>query len=117
MKAAGLLTVAEAKKLAGVASMTIAPALLHTLAETQEVEAEASRDSLFAKNPDDVHGKDGHSKPQSFLNNEMAYREAFARSYAGKGEAKTKQVSLDALCLALRRSSGLEWLADIFPSF
>ena len=95
MKAAGLLTVSEAKKLAGVASITIAPALLRTLAETQEEEAEASRDSLFAEKQEKAEEEDGYSKPQSFLDNEMAYREAFAKSYGGKGEAKTKQVSLD----------------------
>ena len=108
VKAAGLLTVAEAKKLAGVASLTIAPALLHTLAETKEEEAEASRDSLFTNNPEKAEVENGYPKPQSFLNNEMAYREAFAKRYSGKGEAKTKQVSPDTFLLALRRSSGLE---------
>ncbi len=94
MKAAGLLTVVEAKKLAGVASLTIAPALLHTLAETQEEEAEAWRDSMFAQTAEGADKTNGQSELKNFLNNEKAYREAYARSYGGKGETKTKQVSL-----------------------
>ena len=96
MKAAGLLTVLEAKSLAGVASLTIAPDLLHTLAETQEEEVEASRGSIFAP---EVDGNNRYPEPKSFLNNETAYREAFARSYGGKGEAKTQQVSLTTISL------------------
>lgn len=106
VKAAGLLKVAEAKKLAGVASLTIAPALLHTLAETQEEEGEASRDSLFANNPEKAEVENGYPKPQSFLNNEMAYREAFTKRYGGKGEAKTKQVSLDTFFLSTSQKFG-----------
>ena len=93
MKAAGLLTTMEAKKLAGVASMTIAPALLHTLAETLE-EAEALGDSMFAERAKvEADERNGSSEAKSFLNNGTAYRRAFASSYGGKGEAKTKQVS------------------------
>ena len=100
VKAAGLLTVSEAKKLAGVSSVTVAPALLRTLAETQGDGAAAWRESLFFKDP--LEGKDAgagigdFSGPhrQSFLDDEKGYREAFALRDAGKGEAKTKQVSL-----------------------
>ena len=103
VKAAGLLTVSEAKKLAGVSSVTVAPALLHTLAETQGDAAEAWRESLFFKDPEkkETDAAIGGLQ-QTFLNDETAYREAFARRYAGKGETKTKQVSpwffLGALC-------------------
>ncbi len=84
--------------------MTIAPDLLHTLAETQEEEVEASRGSIFAP---EVDGNN-HPEPKSFLNNETAYREAFARSYGGKGEAKTKQVSLTTISLfSAKRRFGL----------
>ena len=95
VKAAGLLTVSEAKKLAGVASVTVAPALLHTLAETQGTAAEAWRESLFFKDPEKKKETDAAigGSQQTFLNDETAYREAFARRYAGKGESKTKQVS------------------------
>ena len=46
VKAAGLLSISETKKLANVASMTVAPDLLHKLAQRKEREAEASRDSI-----------------------------------------------------------------------
>lgn len=85
----------EAKNLAGVASLTVAPALLRTLAETHELEAEASRDSMFNQKAEGADRINEGFEPKSFLNNEKAWREDFARSYGGKGEAKTKQVSLD----------------------
>ena len=98
VKAAGLLTVSEAKKLAGVSSVTVAPALLRTLAETQGDGAAAWRESLFfkEKDPGDAEGarsEDSGGARQSFLNDEKGYREAFTRRYTGKGETKTKQVS------------------------
>ena len=96
MKAAGLLTVLEAKKLAGVSSLTIAPGLLRTLAETDEEAAEASRESMFTGNAENQDGEKGYTESKSFLNNEVAFREAFARSYDGKGESKTKEVSLES---------------------
>lgn len=95
----------EAKKLAGVSSVTVAPELLRTLSETHEEEAEAWRDSLFARKPEGEDGGKGCSEPKSFLDNEVAFREAFAQGYGGKGEVKTKQVSVDAFPLALRKSS------------
>ena len=116
VKAAGLLTVSEAKKLAGVSSVTVAPALLRTLAETQGGGAEAWRESLFFKDPEkkEAGAGIGDSGPQqSFLNDETAYREAFARRYAGKGEAKTKQVSFFFLDLS---TDARRWLiGDALP--
>lgn len=117
MKAAGLLTISEAKKLAGVDSLTIAPDLLRTLAKTPGDETEVSCDSLFAPKAEAADRTNGHAEPKSFLNNEIAYREGFAKSYGGKGEAKTKQVSFDAFPLALRHIRGLEDPADISDPF
>ena len=94
-----------------MSAVTVAPALLHTLANTQEDEAEAWRDSMFSKDPEKVDGRTRYAGPQSFLNNERAYREAFATRYAGKGETKMKQVSSDTVSLALRRCPAL---ADVF---
>ena len=78
-----------------MASVTVAPALLHTLAETQGDGAAAWRESLFFKeqDPGDAEGGESGGARQTFLDDEKGYREAFARRYAGKGEAKTKQVS------------------------
>ena len=77
-----------------MSSLTVAPALLRTLAETQGDGAEAWRESLFFKDPESKEADPGIDGPrQSFLNDEKGYREAFARRYAGKGETKTKQVS------------------------
>ena len=112
VKAAGLLTTLEAKKLAGVASVTIAPALLETLAETQEDEAEVSRESIFAeKNLEAADRRKGNLEAKSFLNNETAYREAFASRYGGNGEVKTKQVSLNTL--SLRFAEHRVWLTPL----
>ena len=117
MKAAGLLTVMEAKKLAGVSSVTIAPTLLRTLSETCEEEAEASGDSIFTRNPKREDGERRYLETKSFLDNEVAFREAFAKGYGGKGEARTKQVSVNAFPLALRRSSGSDRRANVFFLF
>lgn len=93
VKAAGLLTIGEAKQLAGVTSLTIAPELLQKLSDTQVELAEAARESIFDQK--EVNGpgcgREG-LEPRTYLNDEKAYREAFARSYSGKGEVKTKQV-------------------------
>lgn len=113
MKAAGLLTVMEAKKLAGVSSVTIAPELLRTLSETHEEEAEAWRDSIFAQNPEREDGERGYLETKSFVDNEMAFREAFTKGYGGKGEARTNQVSVDSFLLAPRKSSGSDRRANV----
>lgn len=96
----------EAKKLAGVSSVTIAPPLLRTLSETYEEEAEASRHSIFARNPESEDGERRYSETKSFLDNEVAFREAFAKGYGGKGEARTKQVSVDAFSVSSPQKLG-----------
>ncbi|KAM0806160.1 transaldolase [Usnea florida] len=92
VKAAGLLTIGEAKQLAGVTSLTIAPELLQKLSDTQAELPEAAKESIFTQK--EVNGsscgKEG-LEHRTYLNDEKAYREAFAKSYGGKGEVKTKQ--------------------------
>ena len=93
VKAAGLLTIGEAKQLAGVTSLTIAPELLQKLSDTQAELPEAAKESIFIRKEINGSscGREG-LQPRSYLNDEKAYREAFAKSYGGKGEVKTKQV-------------------------
>ena len=89
VKAAGLLDAGEAKQLAGVDSMTVAPALLRMLSETEEPEADVTNSSIF-----EIETKASQQaiKVHSFVNDEKKYREAFAKSYGGKGAWKTQEV-------------------------
>lgn len=89
VKAAGLLNAGEAKQLAGVDSMTIAPDLIRLLAQTEEPEAEVVKYSIFEKRT-----KAQETRAKSFVNDELKYREEFAKSYEGKGAWKTKEVCL-----------------------
>lgn len=89
VKAAGLLNAGEAKQLAGVDSMTIAPDLLRTLSKTDEGETGITNSSIFVKETKPSGQK---IEIDSFVNEERKYREAFAKSYGGKGEWKTKEV-------------------------
>lgn len=89
VKAAGLLSVDEAIKLAGIASLTIAPDLLRTLSKTEEQESQLVERSLVFERT-----KVGEQETQynTFIDNETGYREAFAESEGGKGQVKTAQV-------------------------
>ena len=89
VKAAGLLNAGEAKQLAGVDSMTIAPELLRTLSETHEAEISIRYSSIFER---ETKASGQNIEVQRFINEERKYREAFARSYSGKGEWKTQEV-------------------------
>ena len=89
VKAAGLLNAGEAKQLAGVDSMTIAPELLRTLSETHEAEIGIRHSSIFERK---TKASGQTIEVQRFINEERKYREAFARSYGGKGEWKTQEV-------------------------
>ena len=95
VKAAGLLNAGEAKQLAGVDSMTIAPELLRTLSETHEAEIDIRISSIFER---ETKASGQKKEVQRFVNEEEKYREAFARSYGGKGEWKTQEVRP---CMAL----------------
>ena len=89
VKAAGLLNTGEAKQLAGVDSMTIAPELLRTLSETHEAEISVTNSSIF-EGEKKVSGQ--KIEVHSFVNEEVKYREAFAKRNGGKGEWKTQEV-------------------------
>ena len=89
VKAAGLINADEAKQLAGVDSMTIAPGLLRMLSKTEESEVDVTATSIFSRG---TKASEQTIGPHSFVNDEKKYREAFARSYDGKGAWKTEQV-------------------------
>ena len=89
VKVAGLLTIDQAVRLAGSSSMTVAPALLQELSETQRSEAEAVSQSLFLKPGIAQEHKLEH---RAFIDDEKTYREAFANSNDGKGAMKTTKV-------------------------
>ncbi|KAL8873066.1 MAG: hypothetical protein Q9174_001404 [Haloplaca sp. 1 TL-2023] len=92
VKAAGLLSVDEAKQLAGISSVTLAPDLLRELASTQELEDDLVKASIFKGDKKSVVGEDTNTA--SYLDDETQYREAFAKSSNGKGEWRMKQVDL-----------------------
>ncbi|KAL8726062.1 MAG: hypothetical protein Q9166_006941 [cf. Caloplaca sp. 2 TL-2023] len=95
VKAAGLLNMDEARKLAGVASVTVAPDLLRELSKT-EMRGENQEDrSIF--NDKDTEQQGLERAAESFANEESKYREAFAKRYDGKGAWKTKQ-AIDIFC-------------------
>ncbi|KAK3172570.1 hypothetical protein OEA41_005894 [Lepraria neglecta] len=88
VKAAGLLSVDEAVKLAGVASLTIAPNLLHTLSKSEELESQLADRSLFQEKAMLEGQAVEHT---TFIDDEAKFREAFAKSAGGKGQIKTAQ--------------------------
>ena len=76
-------------KLAGVASLTVAPDLLRTLSKTEEQESELVDRSLFVER---TRIKGQETEHKAFIDNETGYRKAFAESEGGKGQVKTAQV-------------------------
>ena len=94
VKAAGLLSIMEAKMLAGVDSMTVAPDLLRTLASTSATEEDVEKLSIFrdGTNP----RKDEMQRP-TYIKEERVWKEAFAEAYGGKGLWKTNEVRSIAL--------------------
>lgn len=88
VKAAGLAFAAEAKELAGCASITLAPPLVRELAGTVEDFEKVERCSLFREG-----GAVGVvCERQTFVNDEAGWRKAFAEREGGKGKWKTEQV-------------------------
>lgn len=79
----------ETKDLAGVASLTIAPDLVRKLSELEEAETTVSERSLFNKSAK-TEAKD--MERMAFLDDEAAFRKAFAQSESGRGAVKTEQV-------------------------
>ena len=88
VKVAGLLAVDQAMRLAGAQMMTIAPALLQELSETQAPDVEIEEKSIFNK---PIKQQEGLSKPLPYIDDEVRWRNAFARSDGGKGSIKTRQ--------------------------
>ena len=89
VKAAGLLSVDEAMRLAGIDSMTIAPDLLRTLSKREEPQIGIANLSVFKEHP---NPSEQEAKRMTFIDDETAFREIFAKSDAHKGPAKTAQV-------------------------
>ncbi|KAL8749302.1 MAG: hypothetical protein Q9184_006861 [Pyrenodesmia sp. 2 TL-2023] len=92
VKAAALLSVDEAKQLVGVASITIAPDLLRTLASTHAEEGDVDKLSLFAK---DKHPEGGKPERRTYVEDEVAWKKALAKAYDGKGLRNTEE-AIDA---------------------
>ncbi|KAI4160351.1 MAG: hypothetical protein LQ342_005847 [Letrouitia transgressa] len=90
VKAAGGLTVEEMLAIAGVDSLTIAPALLRTLSEADELEETAKDMSLFEKG---ASTEAKQPKRLSFINDEAKFREAFSKADGGQGVTKTRQIA------------------------
>lgn len=109
VKAAGLNSVEEAKQLAGVESVTLAPPLVNELLAIPVVE-EGSLEQASLFGPSALSSSNGHEAPEdkktvngnykdatglgklSFIDDESKFRDAFAKREAGKGEWKTQQV-------------------------
>jgi len=86
VKAAGLLSVDEAMRLAGIDSLTVAPDLLRTLSKTEESASNVAAMSVFEQDAQAIQ-----IERMSFVNDEVRFREAFAKSDDGKGPVKTAQ--------------------------
>ena len=89
VKAAGLLSLDEAKALAGVTTMTVAPDLLRVLATTHIDEKEVYGLSLF-REENTIEEKKLEKK--TYVKDEEGWRQAYAEAYDGKGQWKTIEV-------------------------
>ena len=89
VKAAGLLNLDEAKALAGVTTMTVAPDLLRILAATQIDEKDVYGLSLFR---DDNMIEESKLERKTYVYDEEGWRQAYAKAYDGKGQWKTMEV-------------------------
>lgn len=89
VKAAGLLSLDEAKALAGVTTVTIAPDLLRMLAATPMGEKDVYGQSLFRE---DNGIEENKLERKTYVKDEGGWRQAFAKAYDGKGQWKTIEV-------------------------
>ena len=96
MKGAGFLTVDEAMTVAGVDSLTVAPALLHTLSKAEDSEETLAKRSLFNKKTTSQEQK---GERISFIDDESKFKQAFAKSDIGKGQVKTQKVAANRILL------------------
>ena len=87
VKIAGLLTSDQAIELAGAQTMTIAPAVLKSLSESQDDVDVLAKRSLYGGNSKCAQDP----AVTKYGNDEAGWKEAFNRSDNGKGAAKTAQ--------------------------
>ena len=99
VKAAALLSVAEAKGLAGVAAITIPPDLLRTLASTEVLGQDIDELSLFAQS---TRSKGDKPVRRTYMDDETLWREAFSMAYGGKGSRFTGEVHSPLLMNSMR---------------
>lgn len=107
VKAAGLLSVGEAKQLAGVDAITIAPDLLRTLA-SEAVEEDVSlltKDKTLKCELDRL----------TYVDDEAAWKEAFAKANNGRGLRNTTQV--DSRDLMVDQNTDYTKAIDIFREY
>ncbi|KAL9610233.1 MAG: hypothetical protein Q9167_005055 [Letrouitia subvulpina] len=114
VKAAGGLTVEEVLAIAGVDSLTIAPALLRTLSEADELEETVKDLSLFEKE-DSTKAK--QIEHLSFVNDEAGFREAFSKANGGQGVTKTQQVIKFCIMFKAFRTLTDKQAIDIFSEY
>ena len=91
VKAAGLLSLDEAKALAGVTAVTVAPDLLRILATTPMDEKDVYRQSLFRE---DNRVEENRLERKTYVDDEEGWRQAYGQAYGGKGQWKTTEVGL-----------------------
>ncbi|KAL8730464.1 MAG: hypothetical protein Q9181_004661 [Wetmoreana brouardii] len=86
VKATALLSVSEAKALAGVAAITIPPDLLRTLASREVVGEDVAELSLFTNDKPNKLDKPVH---RTYVDDETSWREAFSKVNDSKGLRNT----------------------------
>jgi hypothetical protein len=79
----------EVLQLAGVATLTLPPSLLHPLSNTKMPEEKVAGSSLFNHESSIQEQEMGR---QTFIDDEAKFREAYAKNEGGKGQLKTSQV-------------------------
>ena len=89
VKAAGLLSLDEAKALAGVTTVTVAPDLLRILATTPMDEKDVYGQSLFRE---DNRVEGNRLERKTYVEDEAGWRQAYGQAYGGKGQWKTIEV-------------------------
>ncbi|KAL8993176.1 MAG: hypothetical protein Q9169_006548 [Polycauliona sp. 2 TL-2023] len=114
VKAAALLSVREAKELAGVAAITIPPDLLRTLASTEVVAEDIDEISLFAKAK---QSEKSRPERRAYMDDETAWREAFSIAYDGGGLRKTNEVRPLLSCNVLKLLTNIIKAIDAFREY
>ncbi|KAL8809576.1 MAG: hypothetical protein Q9223_001839 [Gallowayella weberi] len=89
VKAAGLTSMDEAEKLAGVEAVTVAPHLLRSLSNVEESRTELISRSIFIENTVPPQGK--VRDRETFVNDEKRYQERFIKTDNGRGSRRTRE--------------------------